>query len=578
MRKVNIFKKINDIKISSKMARLTVLLLASLLAVGAIAYYNLNNINRELESMYLDRVVPIYDISEIDGHIREAVVSIDALLSTKDKETAIALMDDLEGMQGEVSEHLNNYKATYLVQEEVTGLAKFEKAYVAFKQTSKEIVSLVNSMDYNEAAMLYNTELKSIDDDIKAALLELKQVQITVAEEMHHQGEKSFKQTMISFIGIIIVSICIGLFYSIIITKAIVGPVQFVTGKLKEMSENEGDLTQRIQVKGKDEIGQLCTYFNQFVSGLQDTITNIQHSAKSMNSACGELSEANSESTNAVERIAHAVDEISGGISDNVSTTEQTTASLQEIAAFSEATAAASRKTSENSLTVQQLAKTSANEVDEVVGTIKHISTSSQDVGQAMNLLNRSSKKISDIVQVITSISSQTNLLALNAAIEAARAGEYGKGFGVVADEIRKLADESNAAAEDIVALVNENQEMMEKTIISVSNVDQMVKNGVDKTVSVKNNIDMIYENMSHVVNQVHEIDGAVDKQSKLIDEITNAMLTISYGASEMSAGTQEISSNIEEQVSILEEVESSTKELHIMASELEQISGHFIV
>ena len=164
---------------------------------------------------------------------------------------------------------------------------------------------------------------------------------------------------------------------------------------------------------------------------------------------------------------------------------------------FSKSIALASKKTSEKSITVKELAEDGFSKVKEVISNIEAIRDSSKDVSGLINKLGHSSHKIGEIVGLITSISSQTNLLALNAAIEAARAGEAGRGFSVVAEEIRKLADESNESAKSIVAMVHDNRLNAEMAIKSVDTVAKIVEKGVEKALDVGKSIDGVIANIN---------------------------------------------------------------------------------
>jgi len=195
-----------------------------------------------------------------------------------------------------------------------------------------------------------------------------------------------------------------------------------------------------------------------------------------------------------------------------------------------------------------------------------------------INELEESSRKIGDIIQIITSISEQTNLLALNAAIEAARAGEAGRGFSVVADEIRKLADESNNAARQISELVKENQLKSASTVTSVNHVEEKVSLGVDIASEVGESIKNIIDNIKNIVNEIDQIDDANERQAQSTKEMEKAISNLAITSNEVAEGTENISTGIEEQLRTMTEIETTTEQLSEMAKRLRDVTSGFKV
>lgn len=304
------------------------------------------------------------------------------------------------------------------------------------------------------------------------------------------------------------------------------------------------------------------------------SIKEFANSADMISEASKQLSIAAGESNRSLEQIAHAVTQIANEANENVAIVIETTTGLTELVRYSKGTAAASKKTCDTSKMVKQLAEEGFKIVNEATAAINRIEGSSNDVTDLIKELGASSFKIGEVVQLITKISDKTNLLALNAAIEAARAGEAGRGFNVVAEEIRKLADESSRAAKGIVTMVKNNQDIVENAIKSVNEVGMIVAEGVEKVVSVGNRIENIITNIKDIDTKIGMIDKAINRQASTMEEMAVSIDSIANNANGSAAATEEISANIQEQVSVIEEIEAFIKKISEMASKLNEIAS----
>jgi methyl-accepting chemotaxis protein len=312
------------------------------------------------------------------------------------------------------------------------------------------------------------------------------------------------------------VAIAISLLISFYISGKISNPVQAMSEFANKLAE--GDFTQRVKIKQKDEIGNLANALNSSADNLEDLITNIIMSA---------------------ENLSQAVDQISkGNMNLSQRTTEQASA-LEEIAATIEENTATVDRNADNSKSAQSLtqegAKKSAIGSDQAVVAI-----------QSINEINDSSKKISEIISVINEIAFQTNLLALNAAVEAARAGDQGKGFAVVAGEVRNLAQRSGSAAKEIELLIKESVDKVEKGTQVVVQSGEYLKE-----------IAAAAKTSAHLIS---EIAAASDEQRQGMDQINRAIV-------ELDSATQQNAALVEETASASEEMANQAQEMLALMS-----------
>lgn len=294
----------------------------------------------------------------------------------------------------------------------------------------------------------------------------------------------------------------------------------------------KGDLTQEIDIRRQDEIGTLGKAFNAMIRDLRELVR--------------EITSASSEVTTSSQELSASTEEIGASIEEVASSSNQFTGSIQQLASNAE-------RMSVTSNDVLKLSEKGGHAIGEVINGMDSIESNVKVLGEAIDGLGKRSQQIGRIVETITDISDQTNLLALNAAIEAARAGEHGRGFAVVADEVRKLAEEAGSATQEIEALIASIREDTNQTVERMQVTNQEVQKGSDIMHTAGETFDSIIRAVQDVASQIQEVSAATE---------------------EMGAGSEEIASATEEQASSIEQVASMAQKLSELALNLqEQVS-----
>lgn len=579
-----------NVKLTQKISLLSISFLIFLTIIGVTSVKQLTVLNNKIMELNEQRVAPIIKLENIKSDIEYIRYEGNSLMDASDDDEKKTIKDAIATKVSDIDEALLEYKD----DEDFSSLFSNYDAFIAAKDTFVENAEQRGLIQQNGAHLEGQIPPESQDgaggapnnmqafDEAKIALVEsfdeVINNHVLEAQNTYQDSKADYKKTVMILISIVVICIVISLLLSIVIIRSIIVPVKKVTGKLKEVSESNGDLTQRINYESKDEIGQLSKSFDLFMDKLQSIIKEVASSAEVIESSSGQLSKATAITTESLEEISKTVVDISGGAADGAASAEETTAGLSEAARFSEAASDASRKTAYNSKKVKESAEDGANKIDEIVSSITNIASSSKEVSVIINELDYSSRKIGDIIKIITSISEQTNLLALNAAIEAARAGEAGKGFNVVSDEIRKLADESSKAARDIYELVKDNQLKSASAVTSVNQVEERVAKGVEKASEVGESIQNIIKNVNEIVVEIDQIDKANVQQVESTKEIEQAINNIALSSNEIASGTENISSSIEEQLKTMNGIEKTTEDLLEMSRRLSKITSGFKV
>jgi methyl-accepting chemotaxis protein len=348
------------------------------------------------------------------------------------------------------------------------------------------------------------------------------------------------------------------------VCKRVAGNIQKAGEMLKDAAEGEGDLTRRLEVKSKDEVGEMAQWFNVFIGNLQEMVGKIVDFAQ-------QISESGTAMVAISEQMHHGAEQTSGRSNNVAAASEEMTANMNSVAtAMEEATTninIIASSAEEMTSTIAEIAQNSEKSgviVGEAVTQADVVSKKVEELGCA-------AQKIGNVTETITEISEQTNLLALNATIEAARAGEAGKGFAVVANEIKELAKQTAGATGEIKSQISGIQETTKETVTEISKISTVI-NDVNEIVST---IVTAVEEQS-VTTQ--EIAGNVSQASDGIEEVNQNVAQSSAVSSEIAQDIADVTQSANEMSASSGKVKLSSEELANMANDLNGLVGRFKV
>ncbi|WMT29906.1 methyl-accepting chemotaxis protein [Bacillus aerius] len=388
------------------------------------------------------------------------------------------------------------------------------------------------------------------------------------------EAEEAAQPVWNSAIILLIFSFIIGGIAIFLIVRSITVGLRKLVNFSNKVSE--GDLTETLETKAKDEIGDLTRSFSGMSESLRDVIRAVQQSVDNVASSSEELTASASQTSQATEHITMSIEQFSNG---NEAQNEKVESSTNQLVAMNEGLQGMSQTSSEvTAVSIQstEAAGQGGRIVESTANQMKHIDTSVQEAEQVMKELEYKSKDITSILNVINGIADQTNLLALNAAIEAARAGESGRGFSVVAEEVRKLAVQSADSAKEIEKLIQEIVLEISKAQDMFKAVNREVNAGLGMTEEAKESFQNIYEaaeGMSKKLTQLNDTAVDLSSGSKLVSLAMQEMRQVSR---ESAANIQDIAASAEEQLASMEEISSSSVTLANMAEELKELTSQF--
>ncbi|TDV97289.1 methyl-accepting chemotaxis protein [Halomonas alkaliantarctica] len=358
----------------------------------------------------------------------------------------------------------------------------------------------------------------SIDESGNPWVLMIRLPESAVLSGLNNLQEQMQSQRETSTLGMIVMGLVIaflGLIASWLLGSSISRPLKQLADRMREIASGDGDLTQRLPVRGRDEGAELAIQFNAFAVKIHDVLVDVRTSSESVHHAANEIAMGGQDLSRRTDNAAASL--------------QQTSASIEEITSTVQHTAASAKEANKLSQTASEVAREGGQVVANVVTTMEDITHASDKIGEIVTLMN--------------SISFQTNLLALNASVEAARAGEHGRGFAVVADEVRKLAGRSSEAANDIQKLIEDSQSKVNNGTTLVRNAGSTMKE--------------IVAHITRVTDVLEEINAATSEQSEGIKQVNIAV-------AELDRMTQENAAMVEESTTAAEQLKEQADHLAV--------------
>ena len=489
--------------------------------------------------------------------MNQLIVELDEIVSaTKDKDDKSGsasisdlemMIDDYKLLKDDMSKIVNETESKNNIDSFLNLDNNFMKSFESVKKTGFLITeSELLAINFSEL----NLRLSGILNDINSLLKkDIDEINASVVSET---GTFIWVVMIITVIGLLV-----SLLFGFLVRRSITAPVNDLVDMSKDIAQGEGDLTKRIMVTGKDEIGELSTWFNMFLKRLNNMVSEIKKHAANINVSSQEMALGNQDLSNRTNQQSSSL--------------EETATAMEEINSIVQNNAEDAKNANEITQKAQKSVVDSRTELLDAVNNsiemnqdmLQNLQSTNKDVVSAMEEIMESSKKIEGIITLMNDIAFQTNLLALNASVEAARAGEHGKGFAVVASEVRKLAHRSSKASTEIGVLI-------QTSLGHINSGRNLVKDGEEGMDEMRTKIDTMLNNLKS------ESDSNLNGILTSVKEVSEVMENIKVASEEQAEGVDQINKSIADMDRITQEnsalVEQNTTASQHMAQEAEKL------
>ena len=339
--------------------------------------------------------------------------------------------------------------------------------------------------------------------------------------------DKEFNGLLMDKLAVLAVILVLMIALSILIGRSITGPINKTTAAMADIAEGEGDLTVRMPIVSNDELALLATAFNAFVEKVQETMLQVNSYSEHLVSSA--------------ESMAHITEESNRTLGTHQEETHQVAAAVHQMSATVQEVAANASEAAHSVHTVREQALEGQKVVERSVSAISELAHSVDQATESIQALESDVNNIAGILDVIRSIADQTNLLALNAAIEAARAGEQGRGFAVVADEVRTLAQRTQESTEEIQAMIEQLQTGANGAVTVIQSGRSQAETSVEQANQAGQSLTAITEDILRVADMNTQIASATEQQSATVEMINKNVNNINQAFGETTEGAHKI-------------------------------------
>jgi methyl-accepting chemotaxis protein len=504
-----------------------------MLILGVFALSQMNKINNANEVMATNSMPSIKALDKLtEGSIRLRVLSYRLMLN-REPETLQKTTELLAMRNKQIDDARAIYVKLISAPEEQSAYDQYVQLLNDYRQLESRMKSLSQANDMTELTRLLSADLQTNSDQMNVVLGKLVEMNTQQLNQASANASQQYSSAFIMVVTLLIIATVLTLLFAWLLTKSITQPIDSALKAAEDIAE--GDLTRTITVDGTDEAGRLLAAMLKMQSKLRDTLQRISGSATQLASAAEELNAVTDESARGLSQQNNEIEQAATAVN-------QMTSAVEEVARNAVSTSEASKNATTSASDGRDL-------VQETVSAIERMSNDVQSTSTLIGNLADESRDIGKVLDVIRGLADQTNLLALNAAIEAARAGEAGRGFAVVADEVRALAHRTQQSTSEIERMIGSIQGGTEQAVNSMRSSTERA----ESTLNIAKGAGLALDTINSAVVEINErnlvIASAAEEQAQVAREVDRNLVNIrdlstqsATGANQTSAASNELS------------------------------------
>lgn len=559
----------------------TVVVITALLGILSILNMEkLNDNSTDLTDRWMINLELINEINYLTEHI--SVLQHQYVLEPNNSEMK-EIENNFTTTFSELDKKIEEYDGRITLEENRKNFDEFKKKWNEYKRMNGEFLELGKNVNIlqgfkgNQAQKLEELLKKSdgMYKDMQETLNALKQLNHDGAVQTDDENNQVFASSIKIVISFLIVGLLAGVVIALVVSRSISKPLKTVRQDVEQVADGNLAL-EDVTVKNRDEIGQLVQAFNKMKNNLREIIQGMSQSSEQLAASSEELSASAEETTAATNQVATSITDVTQTIELQGVKTEESAEVIGEIVNGIVQIAENASIVSESTMETMNQANIGSEYIEKVTSQMNTIYQANIETNNVMQSLEKRSNEIGQIIMLITDIADQTNLLALNAAIEAARAGEQGKGFAVVADEVRKLAEESRKSAGQISEIIMAIQQETVKAAEMMSNGSVEVINGKELVGETRKTFLKILKLIENSNAGVQELSAISEEMSASAQQVGVAVEEVEKLAKTTSQSSSEIAAATEEQLATMEQISTSAISLADLAERLREMVTKF--
>jgi methyl-accepting chemotaxis protein len=508
----------SKMRIGNRLMVLVVLQCLVLLAVALTGLTGVAHTKDRLHSVYEESIVPLLYLDNLLNQDFQARAQLEEAFNAGTPAEAQKHLQRLAGFGTEAEKAWKEYSAIAMSAEERRLADEVGQAHQGLVAARSQVVAAFGAEGRAAAAEVdKRVERIAKFDQWRAKLDKLIEYQAREAESGYKEADGDYREAKWAVIGALLLGIGVAGVLSWMVIRSITGPLHTATEIAGRIAQ--GDLTAPIDDQGRDEVAVLLQAFSRMQKGLREMVAQINNGVAQLSSATVQLSAT-------AEQVSTSSETQSGAAASVASSVEEVTVSIAQLSERAEETQAISTQASRASREGAEIVNQSTTEITSIAKSVDR-------AAGVVRALGEKSRQIATIVNVIKDIADQTNLLALNAAIEAARAGEQGRGFAVVADEVRKLSEKTAGSTQEIAAMIDSILRGTQEAVQSMEEGVTRVQSGVDLAKQAGSSMGDLQENSARMLQAVSDMSTSLREQSVAAGEIARQVERIAQMSEE---------------------------------------------